>query len=40
MKHFYGDFQNDSAYIHRARTLTEWFRKDENDVNHMPRPLQ
>lgn len=40
MKHFNGDFQSNFAYIPRDQTLTEWFRTDENDVDHMPRPLQ
>ncbi len=44
MKHFYPDgsglFQDDSAPIHRARGLTEWFDEYENDVNHMLWPSQ
>jgi len=39
MKHFYPDrsglFQDDNTPIHRARGVTKWFDKYENDVNHM-----
>lgn len=44
MKHFYPDgrglFQDDHTPIHRARELTKWFDKDENDINNMPWPSQ
>ncbi len=46
MKHFYSDgsglFQDDSAPIHRALGVTEWFDGYENDVTHMlwPNPIE
>lgn len=42
MKHFYldGSALSDSASIHRAHGVTEWFDEYENYVNHMPWPSQ
>ncbi len=44
MKHFYpngrGLFQDDSALVHRAQGVTEWFDEYENDGNHMLWPSQ